>query len=326
LFAPFAALPAAIGEPLWRLLNVVVFAWGVVRFAKLLPALKPRTFVLISAVCLLIAVNCLRSGQATMLMTGLMILAAEALAARTWRRAATFMLLAVAVKPLAIVLVLLSFALYGPMRRPLAIGAVLTALAPFATHHPGYVANQYRGFAVMLTHANRLSVEELWFQLFGMLKVVGVTFAPHVETLIRLGAALLTLGFCFVAKRASDGRRTAAYLFAFTAVYLMLFNPRTENNTYCVIAPALALFLAYETTARHWLRTAVIATSIIGVAGAFEIGKNLAPNVRPVWLAPLCSSLFACYLLGELLRDVLAFRTAKQTPANVVEQSPRRAA
>jgi hypothetical protein len=179
----------------------------------------------------------------------------------------------------------------------------------------------------MLTHANRLSVEEWWFQIFGMLRVIGITLAPQVETLIRLAAALVVLGLCAVAKRTCDGRRSAVYFFAFTAVYLMLFNPRTENNTYCVVGPALAFFLAQESMARHRLRAALLTALVIGTAAAFEIGKWLTPaGIRPVWTAPLCCTLFAVYLIRELGRDVTAYRAAPATDATVVELPPSRAA
>jgi hypothetical protein len=154
-----------------------------------------------------------------------------------------------------------------------------------------------------------------------------VTLAPQTETLLRLAAALVVLGLCFVAHRSSSRRRAALYLVAFTSVYLMLFNPRTENNTYCVLGPALAAFLIDEASLGRRYRTALLAIFVAGCTAGYEIGKYFTPvGARPMWMAPLCCTLFAVYLIRRLAGDWLEHRRGAEIDGAVVELPERRAA
>ena len=196
LYAPFAALPAPAGDLVWRLACLTIFLLGVARFAELAPGEPQRVLLHVSAISLAMCANGLRLGQSTLPMTGCMLLAAEALSRQSWNRAAAWLLLGLAVKPLTIVLVLLAAALHSPLRWRLLGGCALLAVTPFCTQHPAYVVWQYGQFGEMLQHANELGNHAWWAQLFGMLKTFGQPVSPAAQTAARAAAALVTLVLC----------------------------------------------------------------------------------------------------------------------------------
>ena len=79
---------------------------------------------------------------------------------------------------------------------------------------------------------------------------VGVGVADRVQPVIRLVGGLATLAATVVVFRRLPESRRPVWLFTLTVVYLLLFNPRTENNTYCLLGPALGMFYAEEQIGR----------------------------------------------------------------------------
>lgn len=114
---------------------VAVFSGAVYRVALLLHPNMGRTlaaWVLVAAIPTA-SINVLR-GQCELMMMSVVLHAAVDLAHRRDRRGATMLALAVALKPLALVPALL-FAVVRPgVRRPLALGLLIAAVAPFL--HP----------------------------------------------------------------------------------------------------------------------------------------------------------------------------------------------
>jgi hypothetical protein len=180
-------------------------------------------------------------------------------------------------------------------------------LAPFAFQTPGYVISQYGECLNMLRVAAELGNTDWWAQLFGMLRSFGIQTPGDWQTIARVVAAGCTLLIVVVGFRRFERNRAWVWLYAMTAVYLMLFNPRTENNTYCVLGPAIGFFLAEEVVLRKqqaWggllLLLAILAT------GSYEIGKFMSPtDGRPVWLAPFSCCIFALYLAHRYRQDLL---------------------
>jgi len=306
VFAPFAQLPHAVGEILWRLLTVGVFVLGVRSLSRMADEITERpTFWVITLVSLPLAWSSARNGQSTLLMAGLMMLATASTWNRSWWRSAAWLTLAIAVKPLALVLALLVAALYPRTIGPLLVGLGLAAAAPFLTQSYDYVISQYRACGAMLTTAARIGQVEYWAQMFGMLKVFGLDVAYGAQTAIRLAAALLTLGLCGWAVHRRSSAHALLTIYALAACYLMLLNPRTENNTYSLAAPAMGVFIALESLGwRRRRTTGLLIALAVGTLGSFEIGKFFVPDkVQAVWLAPLCCFGFAIYLAAGLMRQ-----------------------
>ena len=144
LFIPFSLFPVVTGEVVWRLADIMVFALGVFHFAEFAGKRSgKKLFPLMTLVTLPMAWDCARNGQATLALTGVMLLAVVDVAQQRWWRATLWLALGISIKPLMIVLVLLIMAIDRHMSWRIAVGLVVTALVPFLTQHPGYVIEQY---------------------------------------------------------------------------------------------------------------------------------------------------------------------------------------
>jgi hypothetical protein len=90
----------------------------------------------------------------------------------------------------------------------------------------------------------------------------------------------------------------------------MLFNPRTENNTYAMLGPAIAVFCGQALLVERRPKTAAaLATSAIVILGSHQITRWITPPPRAVWLAPLVCTGFLAFLAYSL-----TIRTAGPVP------------
>jgi len=94
-------------------------------------------------------------------------------------------------------------------------------------------------------------------------------------------------------------------------------SPRTENNTYACIVPALVMVMAAAATARPPRRVVVAGgwLAAIAIIGSYELGRRLAPGVRGVWLAPLTTTLLTPWFVVSLLDEL---RSSGEATARVV--------
>ena len=303
LFIPFALLPVMAGEVLWRLLNIGVFAFGIFRFAGLGRDRPGRElFPLMTLISIPLAWDCARNGQATLAMTGLMLLAATDIARERWWRSVLWLALGVAVKPLVIVLALLAMALYRPLFWRVPVGMAAVVLAPFLTQHPGYVLDQYAAFWSSLTKAVHVgSVNKGWTTPFNALQVLGLAVPEKVQTVLRVAAAFGTLALCWLARRRYDAMRSSLFLFAWAVVYLMLFSPRTENNTYAMLGPPIGMFLAGAVAREGWRKESLLLAGIAaGILGGRVVERLMTPDAGTSWVSPLMAACFAAYLTVTL--------------------------
>jgi alpha-1,2-mannosyltransferase len=290
---------ASFGDVGWRIGSWLALAYASGQFIRLDGPVDRRA-KWITAICVsLLGVNCLRIGQSTLLLTALMLLALTALRWEQYTRSAVLLAIAVAVKPLAIVLVLLLFAISSPMRLRILLALVVVGAFPFLCQRPAYVMQQYVDCWSMLNTAAALGNTSNWAQLFGMLNFFGLPTSATFQTGCRLVAALMTLILAWKTSTVFPPQKGVTWLFSWAAIYLMLFNPRTENSTYCMLGPLLGLLItdsSIRPSAR--LRTVGLGVIAILIAGSYEIGKHFTPEGEMAnWLAPLGCTLLLIHLL-----------------------------
>lgn len=307
LFIPFALLPVVAGEVLWRFVNIGVFAFGIFHFARLVGGNSGKgLFPLMTLVTLPLAWDCARNGQATLVITGLMLLAVVDIVQTRWWRVVLWLCLGVAVKPLVIVLALLVMVIDRPLSRRLPAGMLVTALFPFLTQHPGYVLEQYAAFWSSLTKAVHVgAVDKGWTTPFNALQLAGLSVSEKGQTLLRLAAAFGTLVLCYLSRHRHDAVRSAVFVFSLSVVYLMLFSPRTENNTYAMLGPAIAVFLAGAYLIEQRRGEGLLLSCMAGaILGGRAIERLLTPNAGASWVSPLMAVCFTAYLLVRFFRDM----------------------
>ena len=288
-FVPFALLPLEVSEILWRCLIIGIFTAGLWRLGGLARREGGHElFPLMTLVCVPMVWSSLRNGQSTIPMTGLMMLATVDLADSRWWRATLWLSLGLIFKPLIIVFVLLTLALHPPMRWRLLLGAIGVFLLPFLLQRTGYVWAQYAACLEMFSQANSIGNEKYYAQIFGMLRVAGIEIPSAWQNGARALAAVATLGVCYLAKRRHSVVHAHLLLYALAAIYLMLFNPRTENNTYSHLAPAFAVFGSQALLAGQRRGLAIYyLCCALAVLGSWEIGRLFVPPLQAVFLAPL---------------------------------------
>ncbi len=315
LFIPFSVVPASAGEVLWRFVNIGVFAAGVFTFAGLARGRSGKElFPLMTIVALPMAWDCARNGQATLALTGLMLLSVAAAAQQRWWRATLWLSLGISIKPLMIVLVLLIMAIDRPMSWRVALGMLATALVPFLMQHPGYVAEQYAACWRNFTTAVSVgAAEHGWTSPFHALRLVGVDIPEIVQTALRLAAALGTLVLCWLSRRRHDAVRSAMFVFSLAVAYLMLFSPRTENNTYAMLGPAIAVFLAGVYLIEQRRGEGIMLSCMAGaIVGGRVIERLLTPHAGTSWVSPLVAVCFTAYLLVRFFSDTQGTREQEQ--------------
>lgn len=295
VYAPFAALPHDIGEVLWRLCGLAIFVSGIARLASLIkPESRAGLFLIFSLLCLPATVSSARNGQMNLHLAGLMLHAAVDLAAGVWWRAALSLTLGLVLKPFAAVPVLLAAAVYPRTRAWLVAMIAGAAVAPFLLQHPSYVVGQYAACVRRLAVAG-VPPTDTWSDLRGLLLRLGLQVSNGWLIPLRLAAAVATLTLAFTARR--HGRAwSAVYIFALAASYLMLFNPRTEANSYVILAPAVAALVTLA--ASHRRRLALWSLVVFAVILGCENYGRTIHVMTDLWLKPLLTIGFAAYLVA----------------------------
>jgi hypothetical protein len=299
LFTPFHLMGPELAGLLWRWLSFAALTAGFWRLARLV---APDKAPLVMGIMLVLAIpgaaGMIRNGQATTIMTALMIHAAADMAEERWNRASFWLGLALALKPLAIVLMLLSGTLYRPMfwRLILAVAAVL--LIPFLAAGPGYVVAQYRAMGAQYGIAYGAALGP-WSE-FGMMMVkFGLPLPPAAMTALRLAAALATLGLAWAARKRHAARLAAFYVLALSVCYLMLFNPANEENTYGALAGIVAVSAAVTLVRRRPVWIAACLVVLCFAFGSDGYG-TLVFQATKLWFKPLACIVFLGFLLPGL--------------------------
>lgn len=323
IYAPFAALPKRVGEPLWRAFCVGLLVWALWGAARTF-AVPGRAvpFGLLTALVIPSSFASAANGQMNIPLAAAMLLAATALARGQPWRAALWLLAGVAMKPPGIVPLLLVGAMVPALWLRLGVLVPVFLALPFLHPDPGYVAGQYKMFWEVLRAASAPVTHE-FCDLAGMFRTFGLPWPEPVGKPVRAAAALVTLGVAWVGWRRWRGRGGAGtiegeqpgdagndaardalwapvWVMALAAVYLMLFNPRTEANSYIVLSPFVAL-AAWRALGWEGRRGVALGLAV----GLFFLGcDSYGPlhGLTNLWLKALLASGFAVYLVREILR------------------------
>lgn len=304
LYLPLAKLPFALSEAIWRILSLSVFAWGLFRFTPLLTvSAKAQVFLGLTLLAILLCFDSARNGQMHLLTTGLLMLATVAISQTRWRKATFLIVLAFFLKPTAIVFLLLTAGIFFAETGIYFIGwGLLFMLLPFFTQAWHYVISQYLACITMLQIAAQVGSAQDWAQFFNLIAQTGWEMPYFLQTIVRMTVAYLFLLLGYFIKKRCSLPETAVWLLMLAMEYLMLFNPRTENNDYMMLTPVLAYCLVNSMNLKKIYHLGFLLVITLGLIGSYYV-SNLFPGHHN-WSAPLMGVL----LLGYLLRyDILAF-------------------
>jgi alpha-1,2-mannosyltransferase len=298
IYSPFAFAGNPFGDIAWRAVGLALYCVGLWRLAKLLsPKNAPLVFALATFAVFAPALSSIRCGQANLHIAGFLLNTTVELARKRWSAAAIYLIVALAVKPIIFVFLLLAVVIYRPMIWRLAVGLVIFALFPFATQNPHYVMAQYHDCATKLLVAAK--PDRAFCDLRGIFWPIGWIIPQSLLAVIQITAAIGTLGLCLFAKRRWNEPERSLFVAALSACYLMLFNPRTEENSYVILAGILAIPAAVLYLDHHrWFA----GSTLVGIAVWFS-GDGWAYHLTDPWLKPLAGAVFTILLIRELFRS-----------------------
>ena len=303
LFTPFTWGPFLLGEILWRVATFGLFAYAMIRLQDFFLSRRDpnpdRTFLFLSLLAVPSSLASLRNAQFDLPLAALLILGTAEIALRRWSMAALWICLAIALKPLAVVPLLLFGALYWKLIPRLALGLLLVFLLPFVNPDPAFAAREYVRCAQTLIWATGAH-EPRYSDLAALLEHVSIYPPDWLKTATRLLFALIFLALGGIALRRLSGVEGAWSVGALSAVYLMLFNPRTETCSYVFLGPftaSLALWYAWRER-RAWLSYALAFATLGFACDAIPHIHNLTDR----WLKPLLAVLFIPLLIQRIVR------------------------
>jgi len=295
---PLSWVNIQLAGGIFGLLSVGFFSFGVFRLAQQIT--PTRSFAVagsILVISLMAALISLRLLQMQMPMTAAMICAAAAGMRADWRAYVVWLVLAVALKPLAIVMVLLSVVVIPQTRVPFIVGIAALLAVPFALQSWDYLANEYVNYVRQLLNITDAD-PGIWgnqAEFSTLLKALGLELGAGTRLAIRLGAALVTLWLAWRIALERNARATSVALLLLSTCYIGLFNPRQEGVSYLVVVPglaALSLWFLRRNMAdwRGWLWMALAVT--VGIRWGGTQAKWILPaTMVPIWIGLLALTL-----------------------------------
>jgi putative flippase GtrA len=300
LFAAWSWLPFQLGGALWRIANIAVFAFGVWSLSQSVERSHSSTrFFLATCVTVILSASAARYGQMTLAMAGFMMAAVtDAERGALWR-AAIYAALAVALKPLAVVLVLLLFVIYPRLSWRMTVALALFFLLPFLFQHPDYVWRQWAAVPAML--ATRAAQQYEWQHVFVLFDTLGWTATSAQETVIRGASAVFVLFLCWRVRQRAPNIGVPLAVYALATCYILLFGSGTERNTYAMMMPVVGFVAATAWDARDrgllGLMSAVIAIML-----ASHTLQHAFPHTALAMAKPIACLMLAAWLVRVALR------------------------
>ena len=313
LFSPLSLLPLKLFEMVFRLLSLGVITLGIFLFVRdTAKENASRIFFYSLLATVLTSQAALFVGQLHILTTGIMLLGFSAIAREKWWQAAILLTLALALKPTSLILFLLAFALYPKqLSLRLTFCALLAFGLSFVLQSPDYVLNQYISFAHNFAAAMRHDGNnpQQWATLFGAIAFYTHHFIQGFpQFLTRVLAGLCVFALCITARIKCDKQTAIYFIVTFGMCYLMLFNSRSENNDYVMVAPLIGYALSLAILQKKQSAVCAISLGIILIAFSWNISKLITPG-HNIWINPTVVLLFSFYAVYALIGCTTFTRT-----------------
>lgn len=290
VFGLFAWLPVVACELLWRLLAMLGLYSGLWRYCGFLTTTnQQRAFAVATALSLPLSVSALRNGQSSAQLAACLVLAACCLHRQRWWSATLWLSLALVCKPLGIPAIGLAVMAFPRLWWRTALGVTVVLVGPYLFAPPDYVNTLYLAFADNLAQCADAG-GRTFADLNGVLAAVDLELTGTPSFLVRFAAGVVMAVACWFLR----GRRSSIPLpllwLALTGIYIMLFTPMNEANSYVMLAPALGLWawwhVEQNATRTFQVMAAMCVTMMflpdliglfVGKQGGHEFGKFWNP-------------------------------------------------
>jgi hypothetical protein len=242
IYAPFTWPPAPWGEIAWRACAAFGMAWML--RALILQQPRPSTnidFALLSLATVPVCLGSLQTGQANLMLAVCMLGACLGLdSGRAWI-AGIWMALGIAIKPFMLAPAALAVVLMPRCLPPMLAVLVPLLASPILKAPAAFVLEQYVQFVQLtLGRCMRVSADR-FADLNGLLRGLAIEVRGLLSTGVRSAAGIAMAGWIFRARTRLSRCDSALLWLAVSSAYLMLFNPMTEANSYCIVSIPMAL-------------------------------------------------------------------------------------
>ncbi len=297
---PFAILPFGVAEIIWRLINIGLLSLSCfVSSGFFKNKNRDQVFLIVTLITIPLAFSSARNGQANLLIISLMLLMIHFILKDRWWTAILISAIGLCMKPFMIVPITLFSGLFPRKILLRSIPAlVLVAALPYLTQHPQYATAQIQACILSLKTTAEIGRSVEYAYLFSMLRVWGLDFFNTTEPLLTLIAALFFYIYCLFIVRNSKKLGIITAMGA-SAVFILLFNSRTEHNTYVLIAPFFGIFLS-----RVW-RTPLIAPILWRAMLICSFILILGYGSHDIWSAPLGTLIISTLAFFSILKRAL---------------------
>jgi hypothetical protein len=303
MFAPFAWLPLWLGGILWRTLTTSAFLAGVFWWLKegLHKEITPSRYWLVFLFILPLSLGNFNNGQVNPLITGLLMIAIVAAHRRQWTLCAVCLGLTTYLKIYPLSLGLLLVLLYPrQLGWRLLVTLLLMGAFTFALQQPGYVLEQYqRWFGTRAADDRRMNMDIAPRDFAMLLRALHIDLSSRIFLLLQLAAGAAAAAVCIYGRiRGWSEDRLLVALLTLGTCWMLLFGPSTEDATYAMIAPPLALALveAFAQMFPGWMRTLVCASYAVLLAGlALNAFFSLKKTPYTMSVQPLGALMFLAY-------------------------------
>ena len=301
-FGLFAWLPLVVCEILWRYVALAGLGVGLWRFSGIMATTdRYRAFSIMTLLSLPICLSALRNGQSSAQLAACLVLAAWCLHRQRWWWSTLWLCLALVCKPLGIPAIGLAVMAFPRVWWRTALGVLLIAGAPYLLAPASYVNELYIAFANNMTDC--FNPEGRTFaDLNGVLMALNLKLSGMNSLVVRIAAGgAMAIGCLTMRNLGSDIRRALLWL-AFTGIYIMLFTPMNEGNSYVMLAPSLGLWAWwYVENKEIWMARIiglmlvmmVFLPDMVGMALGKFYGNEFAKFLYP---------LFTLIFLGMLIQ------------------------
>jgi hypothetical protein len=298
LFGFFSYFPVGPGLVLWNLLNAMLLLLAVVLLPK--PGLKVKAAMLLFLTVEL--VTSIQNSQSNALIAALIILTFVMLERKRYLLAALCLMIAVFIKPFA--LVGLALYLLYPGKLKLAAFTLFWFLvllaAPLLFVSLSYLQFQYQSWFTLLQHDHSAS--------YG-LSVMGVMhnwFGIHVDKVIVLtvAAILFMLPFIRIGRYGDYLFRVA--ILCSILIWVVIFNHMAESPTFIIAMSGVAIWFFSQPFSRVNLVLAVSAFVLTSLSPTDIFPESF----RDGFFVPWCIKVVPCILIwGKIIYDLLNSKT-----------------
>ena len=311
LMQPFAALPDAIGGALWSSLGLGLIGTGLFRLLGQWKAMNLVSNQATAMMCLpIFGIASIFNGQANMLMLGSMLWATTLLLDKSYWRAGFFLALPIAIKTYPIALAMVFVGLVPRILLPTAISLAGMCLLPFlfcSRETAMQLYSQWLGFLVSQEHIETSFITSD-FRAFLVRMGMSPSRPVHLLMQASTGAAVFAVALRIrkrlaVTDKVNAQNHALSWGYLLTSIWFVAFGPATEEATYLLAAPALAVLAErtisnHSTSIVHSLFAAVLLI-VIGPTQASFFGETVRKWIFDQKLAPCALTIVFAYLVVQ---------------------------